>query len=118
MAWNFFAFFNASMTIASSLLNCTSMPSNALSRLNQKLTACDAVTDETSLMSLVATWMALIHGSTCDWRKLGNVLSVRSFDGMWETLSRWPRDWAFLYVSQRDVIATGRENPLTQQPVE
>ena len=90
----------ASMAVLiSSLLRCISMPYNALSRFNQKLTSCDAVPDKTSLVSLVTTWMAFIRGLTCEWRLLRNVLSIRSFDGMWETLSRWPCDLAFIQVS-------------------
>ena len=41
------------------------MPSNAHSRLNQKLTSCGAVPEEMSLMSLVAARMALIQELTC-----------------------------------------------------
>ena len=38
VAWNLFAFLNACFTtLTSSVLNCASIPSNALSRLNQKL---------------------------------------------------------------------------------
>jgi len=83
--------------LTSWLLNHASMPSNALSRFNQKLTSCDsdAVPEETSLVSLITTWMALIQELTCEWREFRNVLSVSSFDGMWETLGRWPCDWAF-----------------------
>ena len=57
VTWNLFAVLIASMTIlTSSLLNCTSMPSNAHLRLSQKLTYCNAVPDWTSLRSLVGTW--------------------------------------------------------------
>ena len=65
VAWNLFAFLNACIAIIiSSLLNCASIPSNALSRLNQKFISCDVVPDEKSLVSLVTAWMALIHEST------------------------------------------------------
>ena len=62
VTWNLFAFLSASMTIPTSLLlNCASIPSNALSRLNRKLTFWDAVPEETSLASLVTAWMASIQ---------------------------------------------------------
>ena len=38
--------------------------SSALSRLNQKLIPCDAVPEETSLVSFVTDWMDLIHWLT------------------------------------------------------
>jgi len=74
VVWNLFAFLSESMTIPTSpLLNCASIPSNALSRLNQKLTSCDDVAEGTSLVSLVTAWMAEIHELTCEWRELRKV---------------------------------------------
>ncbi|KIK04812.1 hypothetical protein K443DRAFT_92393, partial [Laccaria amethystina LaAM-08-1] len=54
----------------------------------QKLIACDAVLEETSLVSLATAWMALIHEVTCNWKELRNALSVSSFDEMSEILGR------------------------------
>ena len=73
---------------ASSFLNCASILSNPLSRLDQKLTSCDAMPDETSLVSLVTTWTALIHELRCEWGELRNVQSVKRFGGIWERLGR------------------------------
>ena len=82
VAWNLFAFLNASITIPTSrLLNCASIPSNAVWALNQKLISCDGVPEGTPLMSLVAAWMSSIHELTCEWRESWNALSVRCFDG-------------------------------------
>ena len=72
----------------SSLLHCTSICYNALSRLNQKLISCNTVPDKTSLVSLVTAWMALIHELRCEWGELRNMQSAKSFDGMWERLGR------------------------------
>jgi len=63
-------------------------------------------------MSLVTAWMALILQLTCEWRELRNVLSVRSFDGMWEMLGRWACDWAFIQVSKTSSEGEGRTHQL------
>ena len=114
VAWNLFAFLNASITIPTSRLNCASIPSNAVWALNQKLISCDAAPEGTPLVSLVAAWMTSIHELTCEWRELWNALSVRCFDGMREMSVRWPCDWAFIQVSK----TSSSEEGSTQQPVE
>jgi len=104
---------NVCITIPiSSLLNCTAIPSNTLSRLNQKLISCNAMPDETSLMSLVTAWIAFIHVLMCEWRELRNVLSVRSFDGMWEMLGCRPCDWAFIQVSETSSLEERKTHQL------
>ena len=66
------------------------MPSSARSKLSQKLTSCDAVPDETSRVSLVTDWMALIHEFTCPCKVFKQVLSLRSFGGMKDILGCVP----------------------------
>ena len=68
VAWNLYAPLSGSITIPSSPLRCASIPSNTLSRLNQKL-SCDTVLEKRSLVSLDIAWMALIHALACEWRE-------------------------------------------------
>lgn len=70
----------------SSVRSWASIPSNALSKLNQKLISWDAVPEETSRVSLVTACMDLIHELTCPCRVLRKELSLRSFAGICEIL--------------------------------
>lgn len=70
------------------------MPSNALSKLSQKLISCDAVPDDTSRVSLVTAWMDLIHVLTCACSALRNVLSLSVLTGTLDMFGRVFATWA------------------------
>jgi len=108
VAWKF------SIISTSSLLNSPlSPPSPLVAQLDVDLLRCRAGS-ETSLVSLVTTWTALIHELTCQWRELRNALSVRMqmLDGMWEMLGRWRCDWTFIQVSETPSSEEGTTHQL------
>lgn len=70
----------------SSVRSWASIPSNALSKLNQKLISCEAVPEDTSRVSFVTAWIDLIHEFTCPCRVLRKELSLRNFAGICEIL--------------------------------
>ena len=95
VAWNLFAFLSASMTIPTSLLlNCASIPSNALQ------CPLEAQPEVDILRCRAGGDFSRELGHRLDGFDPRIDMRVERVDGMCEMLGRCPCDWAFIKVSE------------------